>query len=130
MGKLSKKTRYKCISEGLMHVAAWYHRPPGPLIPSRNLGNKFPLIAQTPNTAKFCCASDKKFARYPLSKNSAPRKSRPKFTLGHQICHQSIGRTGVSGINFGFRLLRFRDIAGFVSQMPLLYIARHLSPKI
>jgi len=28
--------------------------------------------------------------------NFAPRKSRPKFTLGHQICHQSIGRTRLS----------------------------------
>ena len=27
---VEKKTLYKCISEGLMHVAAWYHGTPGP----------------------------------------------------------------------------------------------------
>jgi len=32
--------------------------------------------------------------------------------------------------NFGSRLLRFRDIAGFVSQMPLLYIPPRRSLKI
>jgi len=67
----------------------------------------------------------------------APGKSRPKFILGgHQIYHQSIDRTRVSintliYSNFGSsRLLRFRDIAAFVSQMPLLYIPPRLPPKI
>jgi len=32
--------------------------------------------------------------------------------------------------NFGSRPLRFRDIAGFLSQMPLFYIPPRLSPKI
>jgi len=29
-GEVVKKTLCKCISEGLMHVAAWYHGTPGP----------------------------------------------------------------------------------------------------
>jgi len=34
-----------------------------------------------------------KCARYPMWKKFAPRKSRPKFTVGPQIfCYQSIGR--------------------------------------
>jgi len=38
------------------------------------------LIGQTPNAAKFRYAPTKS-ARYPLWKNFAPWKSRPKFTL-------------------------------------------------
>jgi len=69
-------------------------------------------------------------------KNLLLGKVCPKFTLGLQICHQSIGCTRVSidtlysRPNFGCRLLRFRDIAGFVSQMPLLYITPRLLSKI
>jgi len=29
-GEFVEKTLYKCISEGLMHVAAWYHGMPEP----------------------------------------------------------------------------------------------------
>jgi len=29
-GKVVEKPLYKCISEGLMHVTAWYHGTPGP----------------------------------------------------------------------------------------------------
>jgi len=42
MGKLSKKPLYKCISVGLMHVAAWYHGT-SPDQSSQNSGNKFKL---------------------------------------------------------------------------------------
>ena len=49
----------KCISEELMHVAAWYYGTPVPQL--------------------------MKFGEYVC------RFARP--TLGHQICHQSIGRT-------------------------------------
>jgi len=29
-GEVVEKPLYKCISEGLMHVSAWYHGIPGP----------------------------------------------------------------------------------------------------
>jgi len=29
-GEVVKKPLYKCIREGLTHVAAWYHGTPGP----------------------------------------------------------------------------------------------------
>ena len=59
---------------------------------SRNRGISF----DWPAPCQILSRSNKKCARYPLWKKFAPRKSRPKFTLGHQICHQSIGRTKVS----------------------------------
>ena len=30
ISKHGRLSRYKCTSEGLMHVAAWYHMDPGP----------------------------------------------------------------------------------------------------
>jgi len=52
MGQLLKKyfTSVPVISEGLMHVAAWYHGTRDQS--SRNAGNKFRL-ARPPNIAKF-----------------------------------------------------------------------------
>jgi len=41
------------------------------------------------NAAKFCRAPSKSVREIHWEK-TAPRKSRPKFMLGHQICHQSI----------------------------------------
>ena len=76
----------------------------------------------------FTCSLPLCFSRWRIKfihslwKNFAPWKGRPKFTPGYQICHQSIG-LGVHEFlqtlcsNFGSRLLRFRDIAGFVQQM-------------
>ena len=29
MGEVVEKPLFKCINEGLMHVAAWYHGTPG-----------------------------------------------------------------------------------------------------
>ena len=52
-GEFVKKTLYRCISEGLMHVAAWYHGTPDQS--SRNSGNKFPLAI----AVKFRCAPTK-----------------------------------------------------------------------
>jgi len=49
-----------------------------------------------PQRRQMSSPSDKKCARYPLWKNFASRKSMLKFTLGHQICHQSIGCAQVS----------------------------------
>jgi len=59
---------YKYISEGLMHVATWYHGTPGP-----NSGNKFCLAKRLmlPNFV----TSDKKCVRYSLWKNFSPRKT-------------------------------------------------------
>jgi len=71
MGEVVERPLCKCISEGLMHVAAWYHGTP--------VGNEF-LLA---NAAKCSCAPTKKCVRYPLWKYFAPQKSRPKFTIGH-----------------------------------------------
>jgi len=51
-----------------------------------------------PNVAKFRRAPTKSVRDIPW-KNFAHGKSRPKFK-GHQICHQSIGRTRVSTDNY------------------------------
>ena len=57
-----------------------------------------------------------------------------RILLGRQICHQSIVRTQIYidtlYTNCGSRLLRFTDIAGFVSQIPLLVTLPRLSLKI
>jgi len=47
-----------------------------------------------PNVAKFRRAPTKSVRDIPCWKNLL--QSRQKFILGHQICHQSIGRTRVS----------------------------------
>jgi len=41
-GEVVEKTLYKCTSEGMMHVAAWYHGTPGPKF--TNVWNKFRLV--------------------------------------------------------------------------------------
>jgi len=91
MGKLWKKTLYKCITEGLMHVNVWYHGTPG----SKSTKFAYMSIGQTHNAAKFRCAPTKSVRDIRCEKICS-QKSRPNFTLGHQICYQSIGRTRVS----------------------------------
>jgi len=76
-GKVVGKLLYQCISEGLIRgrmvsldLRTKVHKVRGIRL----------LIGQTPNVAKFRCALTKKCARYPLWKNVAAWKSRPKFT--------------------------------------------------
>jgi len=88
-----------------------------------------------PQSCQISWRPDKKCAKYPLWRNFAPQKSRPKFTLGrYQICHQSIGRRLHEFLytlcsNVGSRRLRFRYIAGFVSQLPILHIPLIFHPR-
>jgi len=95
--KVVEKTTlaYKCISEGRMRVAAWYHGTPDQS--SRNSGNKFRL-PDPYNVAKFRRAPTKSVRdiRCEKWKILLPGKSWPKCTLGLQICHQSLDRTRVS----------------------------------
>ena len=104
---------------------------------SRNSGNKFRLTR--PQTRPDIVALRQKVCEICVVGKFCSRKSRPKFTLGYHICYQSIGhahtRVTFYGAqilcsNFGSRLLRFRDIPGFVPQMPLLHISPCLSPQI
>ena len=73
-------------------VAAWYHGTPGQS--SRNSGNTLRL-ARPPTRPNFVALRQKECEIFAV-KHFRPRKSRPTFTLGHQICHQSIGRTRIS----------------------------------
>ena len=70
-GEVGEKTLYKCISEGLMHVAPWYHGTPDQC--SGNSGNKA-SIGQTPNAAKFRCTPTKSARAIPCGKFLLPRK--------------------------------------------------------
>jgi len=87
-----------------------------------------------PQHCQISSRSDKKVCEVSVVEKSCSRKSRPKFTLGLHICHQSIGSTRVSidtlYSNFGHRLLRFRDIDSFVSKMLLFHIPCRLSGKL
>jgi len=55
--KNSKSEMNKCISEGLMHVAAWYCMTPRPKFTKFS---EYMSIGQTPNIAKFCHTPTKK----------------------------------------------------------------------
>ena len=85
-----RKPRSKCISEGRMHIAAWYHGPPPPDQRSRNSGNMCRL-ARPLTLPNFVALRQKNVRDVLCRKCCFPEK----FTLGHQICHQSIGRTRV-----------------------------------
>ena len=66
----------KCISDGLMHVAAWHCQT------RESTFTKFMeemSTGQTPNHSKFC-GNSTRCLRYPLSKICAPLKSGPNFT--------------------------------------------------
>jgi len=91
-GEVVEKPLYKCISERLMHVAAWYHGTLGQS--SRNSKNKFRLT-RLPTLPNFV-ALRQKVCEISVMEKCCFQKSRPKFTLGHQICHQSIGISRVS----------------------------------
>jgi len=91
IGEVVEKPLYKCISEGLMNLAVWYHHPTK-VHEIRGLTFNW----SDPENCKFHRAPTKKCARYPLWKNFAHRKGKPKFTLCLQIYHQSTGRTRVS----------------------------------
>ena len=80
-----ERSLYKCISGGLMHVAAWYHGTPGPKF------TKFAewvSIGQTPNATKYRRAPTKSMRGIRCGKILLPGKVGQKLTLGHQICHQ------------------------------------------
>jgi len=93
-GEVVEKPLHKCISEGLMHVAAWYHGTPGPNF-TKIRGISFDR--SPPNAANFVVLWRQEVyrggMRCPLSKICVPRKVGQKFMLGHQICHQSIDCT-------------------------------------
>jgi len=82
----------------IVSVKDWCILPHGikrpPEQSSRNSGNKFRLT-RPPNAAKFCRAPSRT-VRDIHFKNLCSRKSRSKFTLGHQIYRQSIGHARVS----------------------------------
>jgi len=73
-----------------MHIAAWYHGPPPPDQRSRNSGNMCRL-ARPLTLPNFVALRQKNVRDVLCRKCCFPEK----FTLGHQICHQSIGRTRV-----------------------------------
>ena len=95
MGKLSKN-RLTSVS-----VKDWCMSPHGVTRPSEqssrnSWSREISFYWPDSQRRQISPRCDKYYARYPLSKKLCPPwKSRPKFTLGHQICHQSIGRTRV-----------------------------------
>jgi len=109
-----------------MHVAAWYNGTDPLTKSSRNLGNKF-WLARPPTLPNFVQLRGKVRDIY-YGKILLPRKSRPKFTLGVQICHQSIGRTlhdfwrFVVTLALDYLVSEISLVSGFVSQMPPLHI--------
>jgi len=91
--------------------------------------NKKAVLSQ--GTTARCTALAQNACKIPVAEQFCCSKSRTKFTVGLQVCHQTIGRTRVSiDSNFDPRLLRFRYVAGSVLQMPLLHIPPRLSPQI
>jgi len=97
---------------------------------SQNSRNKFQLAR--PLMRLNFIVLRQKMCQISIVEKFCSRKSRPKFNPVQKICHESIGCTRVSIdtlCNFCSRLLCFRDINGFVSQMPLLDIPPHLSPS-
>jgi len=75
--KNSKSKMNKRISEGLMHVAAWYRRTPRPKFTKFS---EYMSTGQTPNIAKICHTPTKICTRYPLWKICALRKIGQKCT--------------------------------------------------
>jgi len=72
-----EQLEYKCINEGLMHVAAWYRGTHGPKF------TKFReqvSIGQTPNAAKFRCATTRSVLDIRYRKFVLPQK----WTKVHQ----------------------------------------------
>ena len=90
--EIVEKPHYKRISEGLTHVAALHHGTPGPKF--TKFGNKFSFAI--PLTLPNFVALRQKVCEISVVEKFCSPKSRLKFTLGRQICHQSIGRTRVS----------------------------------
>jgi len=115
-------------------VKDWFMSPHGITVPPRINVHEIRGISfdwPAPITLQFLSRCDKKWATKSVrdihcGKNVAPGKAGQSFTLGYQICHESIGRTRVSiqtrCSNFGFILLRFRDIVGATfAHLPLLF---------
>ena len=76
MGCAGNNNNDKCISGGLMHVAAWHHRTPESKF--TKFGEEM-FIGQTPNHAKFCGDSTK-IVRDIRNRKFVLPKIGPKFT--------------------------------------------------
>jgi len=122
-----KKLLYKCTREELMHVAAWCHETPGP---------KFTKFRDwpDPNATRFRCASTKMFeiSVRPLWKSCSLEKAKVHCSSPDlsPIDRPYVSFYRQSVITLALDCFVFRDIADYVSQVPLLRIPPPLSPKM